>query len=439
MDLFKNRIQPTIIHLGENDNLKVSNKYFLNYNVVQIDWFKNNSVVLEDGEGIVLLESSDLDNPLTAANNDIGFALNDPQDPDRSVLDIPRLYFLINDNFIESNEFETPDAINSLIISLLQLSDSESINNLNSLLIAGNTYEGKTILPGVDYFVNKTFADYLINIDLGIDDEDMLVEGTDLYEKVKAIRGMELPNYINDSSEIQLPWVELSEQSQSNIDFEFYYYLNIANDFDITDENVRNFYPTFCRLILDFNSEKVFTDVENTIYKQVLTYFANSKTDATLQGLNLILGSKYVNDSVKTTSSLYSSACKCSANSASGVSTCSSIYQDSMLEYLKQMLGSDTFYYDWFFTNEEVNQTLIRCLKLLINKFKEAGFDLSFESYSPCKCKNQNNEKSTANYNIIDKYYTVLSIVSACEIPYNVNKIKVYGSQFGELLPKLQF
>ena len=49
MDLFKNLFQPTIVHIGENTEYKISNKYCLNYNIVQIYWFQNNSIVLEDG------------------------------------------------------------------------------------------------------------------------------------------------------------------------------------------------------------------------------------------------------------------------------------------------------------------------------------------------------------------------------------------------------
>ena len=32
MDLFKNIIQPTIVHLGDYENINIANKYFLNYN-----------------------------------------------------------------------------------------------------------------------------------------------------------------------------------------------------------------------------------------------------------------------------------------------------------------------------------------------------------------------------------------------------------------------
>lgn len=439
MDLFKNRIQPTIVHLGENETLSVSNKYFLNYNVVQIDWFKNNSIVLEDGTGILLLETAKIDNPLTASSNDIIFALNDPTDPDTGVLDLPRIYFLINDNFITSTgTFITPDVINSLIISLLQLSDDSQRNTVSDLITSGNIYEGITLIPGRDYFINTTFANYLVNIDLNVADESSLVEGTELYNKVQTVRGMELPNYLKDNSDLQEPWVQLTEHEINNTDFEYYYELNIVNNYSITEDDILNFYPTFCRIILDANADKTFIDIENIRYKAVLEYFANSKNDATLQGINLILGGAYTGQIANNTASLYSN-CKCNSSS-SEITSCLNIYQESMLEYLKQMLGSDNFYYNWLFINKEPNKDLIRCLKYLISQFVSLGLDLSFNSSNTyCSCKTADNSKSESNYAIINKYNKVLSWVRACEIPYNINKIKVYGSQFGELLPKLQF
>lgn len=437
MDLFKNRIQPTIVHISNNTDYVISNKYLLNYNVVQIDWFKNNSLVLEDGMGIVLLETSNTDNPLSASSNDAMFLMNDETDPDKGVLDLPRIFFLINDNFIDANgNFYTPDVINSFIISLLQLSDSESAHTVSNIIGTGNTYNGVTILPGVDYFINKTLADYLISNDLGIDDEGLLDPTSDIYNIVVNIRKAELPNYLNDNSDIKSPWVSLTSEELNITDFEYFYNLNIVNDYNISEDDIRNFYPTFCKVILDANSYKSFADVINVRYKAVLEYFANSKTDTTSQMINLILGSVYSGSTVVNTAS---SLCNCGNKTNSPISTCASLYSDAMLEYLKQMLGASDFYYNWFFENKEPNYELIRCLKYLISQFLSLNLDLSFVTSDVCVCKNADSSKSNANYDIIRKYDKVLSWVRSCEIPNNINKIKLYGSQFGELLPKLQF
>ena len=53
MDLFKSLLQPTIVHFGKNEKYQISDEYLLNYNVVQIDWFKNNSIVLEDCAAVI--------------------------------------------------------------------------------------------------------------------------------------------------------------------------------------------------------------------------------------------------------------------------------------------------------------------------------------------------------------------------------------------------
>ena len=118
-----------------------------------------------------------------------------------------------------------------------------------------------------------------------------------------------------------------------------------------------------------------------------------------------------------------------------------------MEEHLKEMLGNIQFYIDWFFEYEDnscaVNIDLVKYLKLLIKAFIDKGYDLSFSNtYSiPCKCPNDNSQSLTSktNYDIINKYDNVLNYILSCSLQHNINKTKLYGSQFGGLLPKLQF
>ena len=96
MDLFKNLIQPTIVHFGKNNTYQISDEYLLNYNVVQIDWFKNNSIVLENGFGILVLEDSDDLNPYSDSDNDAMDLMEDgvkDRDNLETVLDLPRINF----------------------------------------------------------------------------------------------------------------------------------------------------------------------------------------------------------------------------------------------------------------------------------------------------------------------------------------------------------
>jgi hypothetical protein len=90
----------------------------LNYNVVQIDWFKNNSIVLENGFGILVLEDADDLNPYSDSDNDAMDIMEDGEkdrDNLETVLDLPRIYFRLSDKFLLHNKFTTPNVINSFI------------------------------------------------------------------------------------------------------------------------------------------------------------------------------------------------------------------------------------------------------------------------------------------------------------------------------------
>ena len=47
--------------------------------------------------------------------------------------------------------------------------------------------------------------------------------------------------------------------------------------------------------------------------------------------------------------------------------------------------------------------------------------------------------ENACNYNIIQNYMKILDWIFNEQIDMNVNKIKIYGGQFAELLPNLQF
>lgn len=452
MDLFKNRIQPTIVHLGDYENINIANKYFLNYNVVQIDWFANNSIVMEDGSGIIILESADENNPITSLSHDVMDIMEDGIYNGNSALDIPRIYFVINDKFISSTgEAITPNVINSFITTLLSLSDNciehnlpDTTSYITEFIIKGDTFDSVSLVPGVDYFINKTFADYLINVDLGVEYADLVMPDTELYEQIHSIYSITLPNYLDAESNIQEPWIPLTTTEENNTDLSVYFNINELGKL-VNQYNVNDFYSSFCQLILDKSTINISaTDLNNLKYKRVLEYFANNKSDEASILISLILGTKYTSETVNTGSSL----CNCgSNNSVAGISTCSSLYSSAMEEHLKEMLGNIQFYIDWFFEYGDnscaVNIDLVKYLKLLIKAFIDKGYDLSFSNtYSiPCKCPNDNSQSlvSKTNYDIINKYDNVLNYILSCSLQHNINKTKLYGSQFGGLLPKLQF
>ena len=111
-----------------------------------------------------------------------------------------------------------------------------------------------------------------------------------------------------------------------------------------------------------------------------------------------------------------------------------------MLEHLKMMLGDVEFYCSWMFDDTAVKDDLIGYLKYLILRLKDKGFTLLTNTGGfNCPCPTANSINDDRNYKILDNYIKVLDFVTQCNIKPNVNKIKLWGSQFGELLPKLYF
>ena len=436
MDLFKNLFQPTIVHIGENTEYNLSNIYCLNYNVVQIDWFQNNSIVLEDGTGIVLLENADINNPYSDSINDAYSLLDDGiVENNKAVLDIPRIYFPITEKFYTNGVLGTPITINSFIISLLQLSDKESKESIADLVITGNIDDA--LVPGEDYFINKTFADYLISYCLDIEDESLVDPNSDIGQKISKIRSIQLPNYLKENADINEPWVVLSEDEQSNTDLLHYMTLNKYEKYGVTDDTLKEFYVSFVNGILNFNISKPILNTKDALYKVVLDYFSASQNDETINKIDLVLGSTYSGQQVNTASSYCN--CKGSSN-ASMTDSCATLYANAMLEHLKMMLADPEFYCSWMFDDDNVKDDLIEYLKYIILRLKDKGFTLLTNTNRfNCPCPTTIGANDEKNYKILDNYIKVLDFIHQCNIRPNINKIKQWGSQFGELLPKLYF
>ena len=436
MDLFKNLFQPTIVHIGENAEYKLSNIYCLNYNVVQIDWFQNNSIVLEDGTGIVLLETADMNNPYSDSANDANALLDDGiVENNKTVLDIPRIYFPITEKFYTNGVLGTPITINSFIISLLQLSAKESKESIADLVITGNIDDA--LVPGEDYFINKTFADYLILYCLNIADESLVDPNSPIGKQILKIRSIQLPNYLKDNGGINEPWVELSEDEQSNTDLLHYMTLNKYEKYGVTDDTLKEFYVSFVNGILNFNIGKPIRNTKDALYKAALDYFSAAQNDETINKIDLVLGSTYSGQQINTASSYCN--CKGSYN-ASMTDSCATLYANAMLEHLKMMLADPEFYCSWMFDDNNVKDDLIEYLKYLILRLKDKGFTLlTNTSGFNCPCPAADAPNDEKNYKILDNYIKVLDFIHQCNIRPNINKIKQWGSQFGELLPKLYF
>lgn len=449
MDLFKNRIQPLIVHLGYQEGLPISNTYFLNYNVVQIDWFSNNSIVMEDGSGVVVLEDTNESNPFSSLSQDLNDVALDGVLDNQNVLDIPRIFFNINDKFInEEGKTVTPNAVNSFITALLSLSDNciehteldSTIGYLADLIVKGDNYDGIQLVPGQDYFINKAFLDYLISTDMQIEYPELLDETSHQYEIIEQLKAITLPNFLDVYANIQEPWIALTEYEENNSDLQLYYDTNVFST--ITEcYDIEHFYSSFCSLILDSTTIDILADdFTNIKYKLILEYFRNGMKDTASMAIQLILGSTYTGSTIQSTSQL----CNCNSSGVTEFSSCSALYDKAMLEQLKQMLGDVNFYNDWFYTTtdegKKPNTDIIKRLRVLIKSLLESNYDLSFVESSKygCGCSN-NSTGSSANKDIINKYNFVLKYVENCILGSNINRTKLYGSQFGELLPKLKF
>lgn len=222
---------------------------------------------------------------------------------------------------------------------------------------------------------------------------------------------------------------------------------NIVHDYSFSEEELRNFYKTFCSIIKLYSEHDILTQ-NNQIYDKVLDYYMNGQTDSAAVNIALILNSLYT---VKTNNT----SCGCTNNMVTGgnndglcATSCFDFYKQGMANYLKQMLGDINFYKDWFFVTvngdieyKEPNDEMIDLLELLIDEFVSLGYDLSFGATSKgdCNCPVIDNSVSECNYKIIANYRNILEWVRNNQIDENTNKIKIYGEAFGEILPKMQF
>lgn len=217
-----------------------------------------------------------------------------------------------------------------------------------------------------------------------------------------------------------------------------------TNLLSFSDSDVANFCSTFCKTILDANVNVVIDTATKALHKSVLEYFRDGETNSTIQNLSLILGTSVSYGEIKTASSL----CSCAGmndylNENNGLS-CINIYKLSMYQHLINMLGDIEFYKIWFFTVNTPpvpRKNMVNNLKLLIDLLLASNHNLSLqEDDFYCTVNYSKNEAYNANKKIIENYKLLLDLViSDCGLAKNKNKIKLYGQEFGKLLPKLRF
>jgi hypothetical protein len=276
---------------------------------------------------------------------------------------------------------------------------------------------------------------FMINIDYYINESlyNMLKGNQELSENIII-----LPNYFTQNG-MNMEYFDIIDNMDEIV--EYFHKQNYYKTFTFTEEELLNFYSTFCNQILKLTLFEPET-TEDTIHSQVLNYFANFKSDSASVTMSMMFNSMYgIATGVSTC------GCNTNSNNASICTTsCIEYYKEAMHEYIKTMLGSDTFYYNWFYVTDpmsgikEPNKLLIDSLQTLINEFLELDINISTskESINMCKCPTVAIDDS-CNRGIIKNYLSVLDYIELDKVEEKINKIKIHGQEFGKLLPELQF
>lgn len=350
------------------------------------------------------------------------------------------IYISINDKIFEDD--------NDVQIFLHSL-QNQTLDNISIILATGIENEFEL---GKDYFISYSLWSFMMSFDNDTIQTLLRNDNNDY----------RFPDYF-DSQYNRINTNIFEDIDDTNL--KYFYMLNQLKDFTYDINELNNFVSTFCTIILENTTFKDITDTKNLIYKKVLEYYQGNGKDDTSIVLDLIFNSTILSSS--------SAASSCCNNLQSGTSSsilngvdlssiigtsttsnipCSEIYKNAMKLYLKKMLGDWEFYCDWFYIqgqNESLtipNIVLIEKLKKLFEEFKELGYTLYFDgSSTKCGCRDLNKinsnmlSDSEKNYSVFDNYYNVLLYAEDEVICDNKNKVKVYGENFGELLPYLYF
>ena len=431
MNTFYTHLQPNIVKFSDNEELpeNIRCRYAINYNVWGIEYFHENYLLQESDDGAYLF----------VTENGLGNILLEFSGNSEDIIDIPRLYIMITDEFLNGES--------KFMEFIYQASRQNSIYS--------NGIPG--FRPGKEYYLNETLFNYLANSgQVQYDNpEDEEYGPTDEYDPLS----FRLPNYLDYRANISKYFVNLGDELiKDYTNLEYFNQKNALLNNRFSEDELNNFYQTFCQTILKYTTIKN-TDLMvkpiNTIYDLVLNYFANSMSDEASLALNLILNTNY---NTVTINSIQNCGCQTKSsldgttvgNNPTVIESCSNIYHQAMLIYLKQMLGDTEFYEDWFtiLLSEDdrvPNDVLIENLQVLLKEFMALDYDLNFTSSTnrilrcDCKTNNISSSNSPAEYKKLNNYLSVLDWINNCLIDENSNRIKVYGEAFGELLPKLQF
>lgn len=301
-----------------------------------------------------------------------------------------------------------------------------------------NNYE---LLEKLNTTILKYNSKYYIyinynNNEIFLDPNDTLLSynNNDLYNYL--LNNIEKPNYIITDLPQYFNANNISFNNEYEvcefINFNEYNKLNKLQTFEFTKEEIENFRNTFCNIILEDNNVDN-TNISNYIYKEVLKYYKNNKQNEVSLGLNLILNNSVTNLSIN--NQYKTCNCNSQTNNQSNILTnCSDLYDSAMKLYIKQMLGSTDFYKEWL-TEESRIEKLLKLIDayLILNN----NINITTENnQSTCNCGTLTSINNCYK-EIIITYKQVLEWIKQDKIEENINKIKVYGEEFGNILPQL--
>lgn len=380
-----------------------------------IDWFQENFIMYELGDGQALLGIKD------------GFGINLLlEDSNSNRFDIPRIYVVLDEKYSE-------DKLGEFIIKVL--SNPE---------MYGDGIKG--FRPGCQYYVNKTLYGYLRTKT----DYNGQLKAPIIEENLDIV----LPNYlVEDSNSCRISdyFMELSDNEKKSNNVDWFIKKNALIELKYSEDELKNFTQTFCKIILagtQISPEDRITS-ENQIYKKVLEYWSTGY-DQALTNIQLILSTKSKTSPEYTTTTCNSCFNTTSTTTSSSIDTtsCYDLYIGAMKQWLQDMLADTNFYNDWFmdtldntkYPNISLIDTEITLIQSLLDSGLYIGTTDTTTTKTSCNCPSLDSsyDDDTCNRNILMNYIKVLQWVRNCQISANRNKIKIYGSEFGKLLTKIK-
>lgn len=291
------------------------------------------------------------------------------------------------------------------------------------------------------------------------------------------IQNNDIVNSINNDLTFDyVSTIETDIKFKEEIDSLDYTYYARSNEvyLDFSEDDISSLNSTFMNILKT-------TDVYNNpdtldyLYKYVIDFYSNGQYDDAIILMNTIF-----NTQISTTQNNQSCGCNtqysnCQTNKASSSlntgtdlvnidnATCMDKYKAAMYQWLQQMLSDYNFYCHWLFVesteekdtyipNNDILDKLIKLLKTLLSSSYNlnnlggsnigCGHSKGNTSKSNCNSLDEvigDNSTGCTNSSIISNYINALELVKEDKVIENKNKIYIYGKQFAEIFPLLNF